>query len=37
VYYNLAKGTALGGKYGTKLAVNASYWNGVNAEFDLGD
>lgn len=37
VYYNLAKGTALGGKYGTKLAVNASYWNGINAEFDQGD
>lgn len=34
IFYNLKKGTALGGKYGTKLAVNASYWNGLNAEFN---
>lgn len=34
IYYNMAKGTLLGGKYGTKLAVNASYWNGLNAEFN---
>src|SRR5690606_9133093 len=34
IYYNLAKGTFLGGKYGTKLAVNASYWNGLNATFN---
>ncbi len=36
IYYNFAKGTALGGKYGTKLAINGSYWNGINAEFDNG-
>ncbi|WP_288764002.1 DUF6029 family protein [uncultured Weeksella sp.] len=34
LYYNFKKGSALGGKYGTKLAVNASYWNGLNANFD---
>ena len=33
IFYNFAKGSFLGGKYGTKLAVNASYWNGLNAEF----
>jgi len=33
VFYNFAKGTFLGGKYGTKLAANASYWNGLNPEF----
>lgn len=34
IFYNFAKGTFLGGKYGTKLAVNGSYWNGLNAEFN---
>lgn len=34
IFYNIKKGSALGGKYGTKLAVNASYWNGLNAEFN---
>ncbi|SMC84391.1 DUF6029 family protein [Moheibacter sediminis] len=34
IYYNMPKGTLLGGKYGTKLAANASYWNGLNAEFN---
>src|SRR5690606_23944280 len=33
IYYNFPKGSFLGGKYGTKLAVNASYWNGLNAQF----
>lgn len=33
IYYNLPKGTFLGGKYGTKLAANASYWNGLNPTF----
>lgn len=38
IYYNFAKGTLLGGKYGTKLGVNGSYWNGLNAEFnEAGD
>lgn len=34
IFYNMPKGTFLGGKYGTKLAVNGSYWNGLNAEFN---
>lgn len=33
LFYNFARGTSLGGKYGTKLAVNASYWNGLNPVF----
>lgn len=37
IFYNFAKGTLLGGKYGTKLAVNGSYWNGINADFENGD
>lgn len=34
VFYNFKKGSLLGGKYGTKLAANASYWNGLNAKFN---
>lgn len=34
IFYNFKKGSALGGQYGTKLAVNGSYWNGLNAEFN---
>lgn len=34
IFYNFKKGTTLGGQYGTKLAVNGSYWNGLNAEFN---
>ncbi|MBS9768253.1 MAG: hypothetical protein KGV44_12050 [Flavobacteriaceae bacterium] len=34
IYYNLKKGTFLGGKYGTKLAFNFSYWSLLNATFD---
>lgn len=33
IFYNFPKGSFLGGKYGTKLAVNASYWNGLNPTF----
>jgi hypothetical protein len=35
LFYQLKKGTALGGKYGTKLAFNFSRWHGLKAEFDL--
>lgn len=35
VYYNFKKGSTLGGKYGTKLAVNLSSWYGVKADFDI--
>lgn len=34
LYYSFKKGTALGGKYGTKLAVNFSYWAGLETDFD---
>ena len=35
LFYNLKKGTIFGGKYGTKLALNYSNWNGLDAEFDF--
>ncbi|MFT4847674.1 MAG: hypothetical protein ACI83B_000195 [Sediminicola sp.] len=35
VFYSLKKGSALGGKYGTKIAFNFSYWNGLDAEYDI--
>ncbi|MGY8886892.1 MAG: DUF6029 family protein [Flavobacteriales bacterium] len=35
VFYSLKKGTTLGGKYGTKIAFNFSYWNGLDAEYNL--
>ncbi len=34
VFYNLKKGTMLGGKRGAKLALNYSSWHGLDAEFD---
>jgi len=34
VYYKINKGTALGGKYGTKLALNFSSWYGLGANFN---
>lgn len=37
IFYNFPKETLLGGKYGTKLAVNGSYWNGINADFANGE
>lgn len=33
VYYNFKEGSALGGKYGTKLAMNASYWANLKGEY----
>ncbi len=35
LFYQIKKGSALGGKYGTKLAFNFSRWHGLKAEFDL--
>ena len=35
VFYSLKKGTTLGGKYGTKIAFNFSYWNGLDAEYNV--
>ncbi|NRA93769.1 MAG: hypothetical protein HRU26_14030 [Psychroserpens sp.] len=34
VFYNIKKGTALGGKYGTKLAFNYAHWSGIDADFN---
>ncbi|WP_412984143.1 DUF6029 family protein [Pontimicrobium sp. IMCC45349] len=33
-FYKIKKGTTLGGKYGTKLAFNASYYAGLKADYD---
>ncbi|WP_323786882.1 DUF6029 family protein [Psychroserpens sp.] len=30
VFYNIPKGTALGGKYGTKISANLAYWASLN-------
>lgn len=35
LYYSFKKGTSLGGKYGTKLAFNFSYWGGLDAEYNI--
>jgi hypothetical protein len=35
LFYSLKKGSALGGKYGTKIAVNFSYWNGLDAQYNI--
>jgi len=35
LYYKFKKGTALGGKYGTKIAFNYSYWAGLDAEYNI--
>lgn len=34
VFYKFKRGTFLGGKYGTKLSVNFSYWALLDAEFN---
>ncbi len=35
LYYKINKGTTLGGKYGTNIAVNFSYWAGLDAEYNI--
>lgn len=37
VYYNFKQGSALGGKYGTKIALNASYWAGLKGTYESLD
>lgn len=37
LFYKFNKGTFLGGKYGTKLAVNFSYWALLDAEFNQSE
>jgi Family of unknown function (DUF6029) len=34
VFFNLKKETALGGKYGTNVSINASYWGGLKGKYD---
>src|SRR5690554_168916 len=35
LYYDFVEGSTLGGKYGTHLAVNGSYWAGLKSEYDF--
>ena len=35
LFYSFKKGTSLGGKYGTKLAMNFSYWGGLDSEYNI--
>jgi|AntDeeMinimDraft_5_1070356.scaffolds.fasta_scaffold00893_7 hypothetical protein len=35
IYYTFKKGSLFGGKYGTKLALNFSYWGGLETDFDF--
>ena len=37
LFYNIKKETLLGGKYGTKMAFNASYWAGLKGTFDYAN
>ncbi|CAM1353437.1 DUF6029 family protein [Tenacibaculum halocynthiae] len=37
LYYKIKKKTLLGGKYGTKIAVNASYWAGLKGDVDFNN
>lgn len=35
LFYTFKKGSALGGKYGTKFAGNFSYWGALDAEYNI--
>lgn len=37
IYYDFTEGTTLGGKYGTHLALNGSYWGGVKSTYDFAN
>lgn len=37
LFYKIKKGTTLGGKYGTKIAFNASYWAGLKGNLDYAN
>lgn len=37
IYFRLKKGSFLGGKYGTKIAMNYSQWHGLKSEIDVSD
>lgn len=36
-YYDFVEGSTLGGKYGTHLAVNGSYWGGLKSTYDFAN
>lgn len=35
LYYSFKEGSSLGGKYGTKLALNASYWSNLQGTYSF--
>ncbi|WP_299338445.1 DUF6029 family protein [uncultured Psychroserpens sp.] len=37
IFYNIKRGTTLGGKYGTKLAFNFATWSGLKGDFNVND
>ena len=37
LYYDFVEESTLGGKYGTHLAVNGSYWAGLKSTYDFAD
>lgn len=37
IFYKIKKNSLLGGKYGTNVAINISYWAGLKAEYDLAN
>lgn len=37
IFYNFKKGSALGGKYGTKVALNVSNWFNLDADYTFFD
>jgi len=36
-FYKFKRKTTLGGKYGTKIAINTSYWSGLKGNFDFSN
>lgn len=36
-FYTIKRGSFLGGKYGTKIDFNFSYWGGLDAEYDVAN
>ena len=37
IFYDFAKGSSIGGKYGTKVALNMSAWNALGGTFSLNN
>jgi hypothetical protein len=34
LFFSIKKGTILGGRYGTKIAINTSFWSGLKGDYD---